>query len=248
MSTEAFAESLPDEVLPAFGRKDTAFFGAESLDYKPELSPDACLGSQSGFRMHAAKGIEIDDKQAACDDELIMASPCDRVAAVAEQLTDFLSSFPLAEQKLILQPFLDTVPPLAADPHIDEARQFVRNYLDAYSDADQEFALAQVSASIMNSRGSDDATSREFMSLRREARRMVAPSATEQRLQEKQIIMAVFQRRDRQGCGTIARHQLVSLLKDLNPSMASDDLESMLTSQWVKDPISYADFVAWICR
>ena len=76
------------------------------MDYKPELSPDACLGSQSGFRMHAAKGIEIDDNQAACDDELIMASPCDRVAAVAEQLTDFLSSlktwFPIQIDHLVL--------------------------------------------------------------------------------------------------------------------------------------------------
>jgi len=250
MSTLAAEPQLPG--FGAFGNGDAA-----PEPELPEKTPFFGEASAKGFRIHSSQSIDVSD-ELACEDELNMASPSGRYSAVAEQLTEFLSNFSADEQERILEPFMGSTPVVAAEPYIDEARQFVSTFLAAYPEADQRLALAHIG--MVKSPDSADTDSRKFMRYRRmnsspAVRRtnttsflLGSDSDAEHGLAERQSIVAAFQRHDQGGSGTISRSQFVVLLKELDPEYATKDVEGMLSSEWDHDSIGYADFATWLCR
>merc|ERR1719464_1184838 len=80
----------------------------------------------------------------AVEDELSFAASVDKVQEVTEQLADFLIKFNSIEQRAILAPFLsgrgihEGEP---VEPHIDEARRFICNYLTIYSECERDLIL-----------------------------------------------------------------------------------------------------------
>lgn len=85
------------------------------------------------------------------DDELNFCTPADKVQELTEQIAEFLVNFTPAEQRDIIGPFLCDADEILisatcaggslVEPHIDEARQFVKNYLAIYSQCERDLIL-----------------------------------------------------------------------------------------------------------
>lgn len=118
--------------VPSFGTGDTPM--------------DASTAAGNGAEANgAAEAFEAED-------ELSFSASVDKVQEVTEQLAEFLVRFSPAEQRLILGPFLgppsDGSIPVEDDeqaqlnePHIDEARRFIWNYLNIYSECERDLIL-----------------------------------------------------------------------------------------------------------
>mmetsp|Transcript_83750 Transcript_83750/g.260232 ORF Transcript_83750/g.260232 Transcript_83750/m.260232 type:complete len:183 (+) Transcript_83750:65-613(+) len=79
------------------------------------------------------------------EDELRFAASVDKVQEVREQLAEFLVKFSSIEQWAILSPFVrgSGGPPAEEElePHLDEGRRFVGNYLSIYPECERELIL-----------------------------------------------------------------------------------------------------------
>lgn len=208
--------------------------------------------------------LDVDEGALVTEDELLCASPCERVYAVAEQLTEFLSRFSLEDQALILEPFLKEIDlqslesEAAVDPHIDEAREFIRTFLDANPQIDGRLALSSLSKeppAYSDEVAASGDVSMDFLRMRRKV------GSSPERLHRRSKIsipgsealviddvLASFQRCDPSGRGVISRADLVHLFTELNPSLSAKDVEGMLEQQWPQDAVSFSEFLVWLCQ
>eukprot|EP00927_Polykrikos_kofoidii_P084108 TRINITY_DN8780_c1_g1_i1.p1 TRINITY_DN8780_c1_g1~~TRINITY_DN8780_c1_g1_i1.p1 ORF type:complete len:192 (-),score=37.32 TRINITY_DN8780_c1_g1_i1:46-621(-) len=168
-----------DDVVPSFGT--TGDFGNAGVVTSPVASGQGvpALGERSGAAPTVVTG----------DDELSCAASVDKVMDMTEQMNEFLVNFTTLEQKSILAPFLqgdDALRSGEVEPHIDEARRFIWNYLAIYSDCERDLILekwrpSMDSMSVSSATGSLTpsvtppgsvtpvaVTPREFLSKRRE--------------------------------------------------------------------------------
>lgn len=120
--------------MPSFGAAEDlpAEFAAPDEDDPPAVQEDELFVAASA------------DRDVQVEDELSFAAPLDKVQEVTEQITEFLINFSHMEQKEILAPFLCVEAPLFdedVEPHIDEARRFIRNFLQIYPKEEQNVIL-----------------------------------------------------------------------------------------------------------
>lgn len=189
--------------MPSFGGEDPPTFGSD--EPTPNGVPNGVLngvlnGVPNGHFNGVLNGTEhrVPSSSVRDPDELSFATSADKVREATEQIAEFLIAFPPEEQRDILRPFLrddelGRVEDALAEPHIDEARLFVSNYLACYSQHERQRILenwdtgqdaASTTASVtesvtppscttpMGSTTPTAVTPREFLSARRSLNEM----------------------------------------------------------------------------
>jgi hypothetical protein len=114
---------------------------------------------------HFVNGI-VQGTTEAAEDELNFSVSLDKVQDVTEQIAEFLVNFSSSEQRSILAPFLESGSTIddvelreavaavteadIVEPHIDEARRFIWNYLAIYSECERDLILGNWRPAIDN--------------------------------------------------------------------------------------------------